>query len=299
MDEEPPADEEPPTDEEPPVNEELPAELVTTWYTGALPLTDFYDPDTGTWRAQNGLGETYTFKSNGDYVYAAFLRLQNGQCFTEASSYREGKAQAANGVLTLTPSLAKTRTVIRCGSNSDTTNDGPFNVTTLAYEVAEEANGHIQLKLTSEGNTTAFYRQGMVESLVGKWQRGAVTSVGFYDPASKSFAPQSGEGAWFHFEADGSYQFGEFGYGMNDQGCALTAWIYQEGTISILGGRLTTIPTSGAVRVDNACNPGQPVVTDYVEEERAYTWLYRDRDTDPKLVLIPLEAFREFIYQPE
>jgi hypothetical protein len=66
-----------------------------------------------------------------------------------------------------------------------------------------------------------------------------------------------------------------------------------------VGGRLTTIPTAGALRVDNACNPGTPVVTDYVEEERAYTWLYRDRDSDLKLVIIPLEAFQEFIYLPE
>jgi hypothetical protein len=283
----------------PPTDTQLPAELVTTWYTGALPLNDFYDPATGTWRAQNGLGETYTFSANGDYTYAGFLRLQNGQCFSEVSVYREGKASVAGDELTLKPDFAKTRTVVRCGSNSDTTTDGPFDATTIGYDVVEEANGHIQLTLSSNDSSTSFYRDGMVASLVGAWQRGDVTSVGFYDPATQSFAPQSGEGGWYRFEADGTYRFGEFGYGTNDQGCALTAWIYQEGTVSVSGGRLTTTPTAGALRVDNACAPGAPEVQPYVEEARSYTWLYRDRDTDPKLVIIPLEAFQEYIFQPE
>lgn len=283
----------------PPAGDSLSAELATTWYTGALPLTDFYDPATGSWRAQNGLGESYTFDTSGNYTYAAFLRLQNGQCLTEVSSYRKGKAQAENGQLTLTPDLAKTRTVIRCGSNSDTTTDGPFEATTIAYEVAEEANGHIQLTLTDGDNSTSFYRYGMVESLVGKWQRGAVTSAGFYDPATNTFAPQNGEGGWYQFNVDGTFRFGEFGYGTDSQGCQLTAWIYQEGTLEIAGGRLTTTPSAGALRVDNACNPGTPQVTSYVEEERSYTWLYRDRESDPKLVIIPLEAFQEFIFVPE
>src|SRR5690606_25223739 len=118
-------------------------------------------------------------------------------------------------------------------------------------------------------------------------------------PATKSFAPQTGEGGWFRFQADGSYTFGEFGYGMDDQGCELTAWVYLEGTVEISGGRLTTMPATGVMRVDNACSPGAPVVQPYEEAARSYTWFFRDRATAPKLVLIPLEAFQEFIYVPE
>lgn len=283
----------------PPAGPQLPAELLTTWYTGALPLTDFYDPQTGTWRAQNGLGETYTFAANGDYTYAGFLRLQNGQCLTEVSSYRAGKARAEGRELTLMPDIVKTRTVVRCGSNSDTTTDGPFDATTITYAVTDKTNGHIELVLTDGNNSTAFYRHGMVASLVGAWQRGGVVSSGFYDAATKQFAPQEAEGGWYRFHADGSYSFGEFGYGVDDQGCALTAWIYQEGMLEIAGGRLTTTPVTGALRVDNACNPGAPVVQPYVEDARAYTWLFRDRESDPKLVLIPLEMFQEFIFSLE
>jgi hypothetical protein len=99
----------------PPAKHKLPAELVNTWTTGSLPLTDVYDPTTGEWRAQNGLGESYIFRGNGEYTYAAFLRLQNGLCLTEVSSYRQGHAKASHGRLTLTPQIAKTRTLIICG----------------------------------------------------------------------------------------------------------------------------------------------------------------------------------------
>jgi hypothetical protein len=251
------------------------------------------------WRAQNGLGVSYTFEGDGDFSYAAFLRLQNGQCLTEVSSYRTGKAHASAGKLTLHPNVAKTRTAIRCGSNSDTITDGPFDATEIAYGVTEEVNGQIKLNLTDQGNHTAFYRQGMVASLVGAWQRGGVSSVGFYDPAIQSFAPQDEEGGWYRFNADGTYSFGEFGYGTDKEGCALTAWVYQEGTLEIAGGRLTTKPVAGALRVDNACYPGTPEVTSYVEGERSYTWLYRDRTSDLKLVIIPLDFFQEFVFTPE
>jgi hypothetical protein len=283
----------------PPAGGSLPSEIVSTWFTGVPPSKDYYDPVTGKWGDVAGLGEMYDFRANGDYIYAGFLRIQNGLCVTEVSTYKEGKAQASGNQLTLQPDLAKTRTVIRCGSNSDVTTDGPFNPTTIAYVVAEEPNGLVQLTLTAQGNRTSYYKQGMVQSLVGGWQRGDVTAANFYDPDTQTFAPQEGAGAWYRFHADGTYRYGEFGYGTDNQGCALAGWVYQEGTVAIAGGRLTTTPTSGMVRVDNACTPGVSKSEPYVEATRAYTWLYRDRATEEKLVLIPLDAFQEFIYFPE
>ncbi|MCC6455937.1 MAG: hypothetical protein IT328_13375 [Caldilineaceae bacterium] len=283
----------------PPPSGSLPDELVSTWFNGVPPSKEYYDPVTGEWGDTAGLGEMYEFSANGAYVYAGFLRIQNGLCVTEVSTYKEGTAQAAGGELTLQPSLAKTRTVIRCGSNSDTTTDGPFDAVTMSYGVAETAGGQVQLTLSNAGNSASFYRQGMVQSLVGAWQRGDVTSGNFYDPDTEEFAPQTGAGAWYRFNADGTYSYGEFGYGTDDQGCALSGWVYQEGTLSIAGGKLTTTPTAGMARVDNACNPGAGETKPYVEAERSYTWFYRDRTTAEKLVLIPLEAFQEFIYLPE
>lgn len=281
----------------PPSGNKLPTELVTTWYTGVVPPRDYYNPVTGEWRATNGLGQMYEFRANGDFIYAAFLRIQTGQCVTEVSVYRHGTVTATNRQLTMTPDVAKTRTMIRCGSNSDSTTDGPFDAKTIPYQVAEDAKGLVQLTLTDGGNDTSFYRQGMVESLVGAWHQGAVRSTGFYDPATQTFAPQNGEGAWYRFNADGTYSFGEFGYGVNGN-CALTGWIYQEGTLTISGSKLTTTPTSGMARMDNACTNSSEVKS-YVEGEKSFTWFYRDRTTEPKLVIIPLDHFQEFIFVAE
>lgn len=285
----------------PPPGGQLPAEVVGTWFSGVIPPVDYYDPATGEWADVAGLGEMYVFDTNGDYTYAGFLRIQNGACVSEVSTYKKGKAEkATTGKLTLHPELAKTRTVIICGSRSESTTDGPFDATTISYDVAEDNGGRVQLTLTAGESSTSYYKQGMAESLVGTWQRGAVTSANFYDADTKSFAPQDGEGSWYHFNADGTYTFGEFGYGTDVNGCALTGWVYLQGTVSVSGSKLTTTPVSGVSRVDNACQPGAPVVKSYEEAERSFAWLYRDRGTDDeKLVIIPLEAFEEFVFMRE
>lgn len=277
----------------------LPDAIVGTWFTGAIPPTDFYDPTTGQWRDTNGLGQMYIFTADGSYTYAGFLRLQNGACRSEVSTYQKGKAQATGATITLTPSTAKTRTVIVCGSQSDTTTDGPFDPRPITWATSFNNSGIEQLTLTDNGTATSFGKQGMAQALVGAWQSGAVRSTNFYDPATQTFAPQNGAGAWYRFNVDGTYTFGEFGFGQDAQGCQLMGWVYQTGTLEVSGGSLTTKPQSGVARVENACTPGQPQQQSYVEVARSFAWLLRDRTTEPKLVLIPLERFEELVFTRE
>ena len=79
----------------------------------------------------------------------------------------------------------------------------------------------------------------------------------------------------------------------------MSGWVYQEGTISVAGGSLTTTPTAGMARVACACAPGQAQQQSYVEPARSYAWLFRDRATAPRLVLIPIERFEELEFVPE
>ena len=143
----------------PPTTGVLPTEMVATWSSGIAPLQDFYNPITGEWRKASGLGQMYHFGSNGHYVYAAYLRLQTGLCISEVSTYREGKAKATSDKITLTPTLAKTRTVIQCGSNSETVTDGPFDPVTMSYDVMANAQGQHQLTLTAPGTNMILLRQ--------------------------------------------------------------------------------------------------------------------------------------------
>ena len=102
---------------------------------------------------------------------------------------------------------------------------------------------------------------------------------------------------WFDFGADGSYRYGEHNHGDGGaQGCVNQWWIYQAGTFHMVGGRITITPASGVVRQQNSCTPTQPTQAPWLDEVRDYTWLYRDRTTAIKLVLIPLSPFVEFIF---
>jgi hypothetical protein len=143
----------------PPLAGIVPSELAANWVSGIAPLRDFYNPLTGEWRKASGLGQIYHFTSNGHYVYAAFLRLQTGLCITEVSTYREGKVKATSDTITMTPEIAKTRTVIQCGTNSETVTDGPFDPVTMSYDVSADAQGQQQLILSDKHTNMTLTRQ--------------------------------------------------------------------------------------------------------------------------------------------
>jgi len=275
----------------------LPAEIVGVWYSGNAPLNDFYNPQTGEWRDANGLGQMYVFAATGAYTYTGFLRFQTGACRSDVSTFKQGVAQTNGATIVLDPEHVKTRTVIVCGSTSESITEGPFDPVSLAWSVNEDSGGREQLTI---GTDPAYYKAGMANSLVGVWHSDELTSTGFYDPASNQFDLASPLGMWFAFGADATYRFGEHSQGETDaQGCVVEWWIYQTGSISVVGGRISVTPQSGELRLHNSCNPDAPTQNPWLDEARDYTWLYRDRTSAIKLVLIPLARFVEFIFIPE
>lgn len=155
------------------------------------------------------------------------------------------------------------------------------------------------LRIAEGEAVTDYAKQGMAPELVGGWTRGGVTSTGFYDPQTKTFATPESDGGWFRFNADGTYTTGEYAHSVDPQGCAVTGWLYLEGVLSVSGGALTTTPSAGMMRLENECEPGQPQQQPWVDEARSYSWSFWDRTTAPKLVLIPLERYQEFVFTPE
>jgi hypothetical protein len=277
----------------------LPTEIVATWFAGNALPTDFYNPQTGEWRDVNGLGQMYRFAADSGYTYTGFLRLQNGQCRSEVSVYKQGVASVEGNSLVLTQQMGKTRTVVICPTPQETITEDGAAVTTLDWSVAYDAAGHRQLTVTEGSNSTVFARMGIEPTLVGAWRNGDISSVGFYDAATQSFTTQTAVGIWFRFTADGGYHYGEFGYGQDNAGCQVKIWLYQAGTLTVSGSALTTTPTTGMVRIENECHPDQPQQEAWTEKVASYTWLFRDLATAPKLVLIPLEIFKEYIFVAE
>ncbi|MEZ4867189.1 MAG: hypothetical protein R3C14_38045 [Caldilineaceae bacterium] len=276
----------------------LPVQLVATWFSGNAPLNDFYNPQTGEWRDVNGLGQMYLFAANGEYTYTGFLRLQNGACRSEVSTFTQGVAAVNGNALTLTPSLVKTRSVMICGSTSETITDGPYDPIIQPWRFTDGEDGHEQLTIGTASEATTFYKAGMVNSLVGSWLNNGLAPAGFYEPSTGQFDLNSAEGMWFDFSTAATYRFGEHSHGSADgQGCFYEWWIYQQGTIEVVGGRLTVTPESGVRRWFNSCQPEQVTQESWLDDARDYTWFYRDRATEVKLVIIPLSPFVEFIFQ--
>lgn len=280
----------------PPPNS-LPAEMVGTWYSGNAPLNDFYNPQTGEWRDANGLGQMYVFAATGAYTYTGFLRIQTGACRNEVSTFKQGSARTDGATLILAPKQVKTRTVTVCGNTTDSITEGPYDAISQAWRVGEDSGGREQLSIDED---TSYYKAGMANSLVGVWHSDELLSNGFYNPATNQFALESPLGMWFEFGADATYRFGERNHGEADgQGCILDWWIYHEGSISVVGSRLTVTPQAGVLRLRNSCNPDAATQNPWVDDVRDYTWLYRDRTSAIKLVLIPLARYVEFIFTPE
>lgn len=280
---------------------QLPEKFVGTWFTGNAPLNDFYNPTTGEWRDVNGIGQMYNFASNGDYTYTAFARFQTGACKSEVSVYKQGTASINGTALTLTTNASKTRTVTVCPTPHESITEGSQAPVTVEWTLGPNDSGIIKLITTAEGSEgpveTEFAKIGMAESLVGIWYEGDLRADGFYDPATKTFDPNSGEGSWYEIAADASYRHGEHGFSApNAQGCVLEGWVYETGIIEVRGGALTIKPQNGILRLVNSCD-GTPTVTDpWVAEPNNFAWKHLNPNGDVKLVLIQLMPFAEYIF---
>jgi hypothetical protein len=277
----------------------LPATLVGTWFYGQLLPRALYDPATGQWGSANGLGQMYEFGVGGGFTYMAFFRIENPGCSSEVSVYRRGTARADGATLRLHPVVVKTRTVINCGGTTEKVTEGPYDERILPWSVARSQQGVKHLTISEDGKTTAYYKDGMAEELVGSWRQGEIRSAGFYNPATGVFNAEPGEGWWISITADGRYRWGEFGYGRNEQGCDLVGWVYLEGTVRVSGSHVTFTPQAGVVRVENACAPDQPRQEPWKDDAKGLTWLFHDYPDDPKLVLIPDGRFEEYVFLPE
>ena len=277
---------------------QLPAKLVGSWFYGQLLPRELYDPATGQWGNANGLGQLYTFAASGTYTYLAFFRVETPGCTSEVSVYRSGAASAAGDSLTLRPTTAKTRTVTYCGGRKESVTNGPYDPQQLGWATGYSDGGADELALDENGKTWVYRKHGMAPQIVGGWRNGAISSAGFYNPATQTFAADPGEGWWISLAADGSYRWGEFGYGRDEQSCAMVAWLYLAGRVEVAGSHITFTPSSGVVRIENECAPG-PVQRPWSEAAKGFTWLLRDFPASPRLVLIPDGRFQEYEFLPE
>lgn len=69
---------------------EVPDEVVGTWNYGTVTGVDFYDPSTGRWAPSSGIGQSYTFKKDGEFVWGGVFQLSNYGCTTTLHKWQHG-----------------------------------------------------------------------------------------------------------------------------------------------------------------------------------------------------------------
>jgi hypothetical protein len=293
----------PPTQPTPPPTQQpigsVPAKLAHEWFAGSLTNISFYDRNSGSWSRPSGLGELYAFAVDGTYTYGGALSIQNGACLSEVTVYQTGVARAAAEELELKATFSRTRTRIVCGSTSDTTSEELPAIKRLPWRVAVGAQGRTELTLGAGDSAKAFALRGIDEPLLGAWQRGAVASQGFYDPATGQWAQPAGAGEWYRFAGDGRFTYGFYKQAPDEQGCTLTLWVYQEGAFSMSGSLLTIRNTAGHGRLENGCT-GEVTDEPFVDEKLGeYTWGISAGAGDDRLELMRLMPFDSRVFNRE
>lgn len=89
--------------------------------------------------------------------------------------------------------------------------------------------------------------------LVGNWFTGTISSIQFYNPVSGSWAPPNGEGFYFIFRADGTYEEGAV-INSTQYNCTIQLLGRAVGTAEASGGTLTLHQDNRKVHVTNTCN---------------------------------------------
>jgi hypothetical protein len=272
-----------------------PAELVGTWYSGQLLNTQLYDPAERQWHDAGGLGHTYTFEANGTYMLASALEIKSGMfCESHVWKYERGTVQAEGANLLLTPSTSRTRTVVDCGSHTDTELEGDHATITVPWQLGLDAQGHTTLQLNEAHGLTSYFKDGLSPQMLGAWRKGDVHAEDFYDPAANVWAAPTGEGEWYRFNADGSYQHGEVAleYGAGD--CNFVVLTYQTGRLSGSGSTIMLQPEGGMRTRANLCDTDQ--FTDQplgAGDPERWIWSLGQADGASTLGLIRIEVFRQ------
>lgn len=284
----------------PPQGDPLPSQMVGLWWTGKLLPRELYDPTTGAWGSTNGLGQMYEFGPSGTYTYTAKLIIESPSCASSVTVFKRGIVKLAGNTLTTTPTFGRTRTQIACGSQEVTIDESPGKPETLPYEVGYDPKGVIQFLLGSTNpasEPTRYYKDGLAPELIATWRNGGTVIANFYNPATQQFVAQPGEGDWIRISPDGKFQTGQFSRVTNDQGCQLSGWGYQEGSVTVSGNHITFTPNTGVRRIENACDPGNPQQGAWTSATAGFSFEFLDRETMPKLALWPDAQFRQYVYE--
>lgn len=107
------------------------------------------------------------------------------------------------------------------------------------------------------------------EALLGTWSRGSVSAVDFYNPTTGSWAPPSGSGSSYTFNADGTFTVGVMAQS-SLYSCTMTLFSYKEGIYRVDGEVITLTLGKNRFKSQDNCHEAynyerdDPLETEYL-----------------------------------
>lgn len=122
-------------------------------------------------------------------------------------------------------------------------------------------------------------------SIQGRWRSGTVSAVGYYNPATGSWAAPTGAGQRYEFRPDGTYEYSGLAQ-TSMYGCTTSVFSWERGRYSVSGGNVTFRPTEEKLRSRDNCNKRFNYEKNGKREVKTWIWrLARDSSGDLQLVL--------------
>ena len=112
-------------------------------------------------------------------------------------------------------------------------------------------------------------RSAVPAEMVGSWYEGSVSTIDYYDPGTGTWAPPSGSGFAYTFNADGTYEYSGI-LQVSTYGCTSTLFGYYTGTVTVEGNVLTTYQNGGKTKYETNCGTNSETAAE--AEVTAFGW---------------------------
>jgi hypothetical protein len=100
--------------------------IVGSWFWGTVSSTSYYNESTGIWADPSGGGLKYTFNPDGTYEGNFLFQNTFYSCSTRIFSFTQGTYSLEDQLLTLTPTLDKTKSEDDCHPSKNYEKDLPL-----------------------------------------------------------------------------------------------------------------------------------------------------------------------------
>ena len=120
----------------------VPQELVGTWFSGTIGLTNFYNPSNGQWTSGRGFGMFYKLNSDGTYEYGWQGQVTYYGCTTAGLVFKKGTVVVSDSMLTLHSTYGRARGEYTCTPSSNFDRPEPPSTSSIIVQRGQDEQGN-------------------------------------------------------------------------------------------------------------------------------------------------------------